>query len=62
MVLRSGKAYLNVFFKKENQPFNLILLPEKGKMYQVNIDFDESSKEWRKNKIKTGGGMFRYKN
>ena len=39
----------------------MILLPERGKQYKINIDFDESSKAWRKNKISLGEGMFKYK-
>ena len=27
---------------------------------EVNIDFDNASKEWRKNKIRLKEGMFRY--
>ena len=66
MPLRSGKEYrkkeyLKVLFPKETQPFNMVLLPEKGLQYKVSIDFDESSKEWRKNKIQLGEGMFKYK-
>ena len=58
MPLRSGQEYI----KKENQPFNLILLPEKvpSRQYIVNIDFDDASKKWRKNKIHLGKGMFQY--
>ena len=56
MPLRSGKKYL----KPENQPFNLILLPQR-QIYEVNIDFDDASREWRKNKISLGNGMFKYK-
>lgn len=70
MKLRSGKI-LNSFFKPENQPFKLVLMPEKiarkedyvrdkGK-YEVNIDFDEASRAWRKNKIHLGDLGFRYK-
>lgn len=75
MKLRSGKI-LSSFFKPENQPFKLVLMPEKvqrkgedyagdydedkGK-YEVNIDFDEASKAWRKNKIHLGEVGFRYK-
>ena len=75
MKLRSGKI-LSTFFKPENQPFKLVLMPEKiqrkgedyvedydedkGK-YEVNIDFDEASKAWRKNKIHLGEVGFRYK-
>ena len=70
MKLRSGKI-LSSFFKPENQPFKLILMPEKiprkedyardkGK-YEVNIDFDEASRAWRKNKIHLGETGFRYK-
>lgn len=29
--------------------------------YEVNIDFDESSIEWRKNKKYIGNGEFKYK-
>jgi len=66
MPLRCGKEYLkkeylNKTFPKETRPFNMVLLPEMGKQYKVNIDFDESSKAWRKNKIKLGEGMFKYK-
>ena len=55
------KEYLKKIFPKEAQPFNMILLPEMNKQYEVNIDFDESSKAWRKNKISLGEGMFKYK-
>ena len=55
MPLRSGKKYLKIIFPIENQPFKLILLPEK------KIDFDQSSKEWRKNKYYHGNGTFTYK-
>lgn len=61
MPLRSGKEYIKTFFKKETQPFNLILLPEMGKTYQINIDFDKSSEAWRNNKIKLESGVFVYK-
>ena len=66
MPLRSGKEYrkkdyLKVLFPKETRPFNMILLPGMGKQYKIDIDFDESSKEWRKNKIQLGEGMFKYK-
>ena len=57
MPLRSGQEYL----KKENQPFKLILLSDKipSRQYIVNIDFDDASKKWRKNKIHLGEGMFK---
>ena len=29
-------------------------------MYQININFDEASKEWRNNKISIGNGSFKY--
>lgn len=66
MPLRSGKEYLNkdylkVIFPKETRPFNMVLLPEMGKQYKININFDESSKAWRKNKIPLGEGMFKYR-
>lgn len=72
MKLRSGKI-LRTFFKPENQPFKLVIMPEKilrkeerdlsedkGK-YEVNIDFDAASRAWRKNKIHLGETGFRYK-
>ena len=66
MPLRNGKEYqcnnlIKKMFPLETQPFNMILLPEMNKQYVVNIDFDESSKAWRKNKISFGEGMFKYK-
>ena len=66
MPLRGGKEYLKKeylkkVFPNETQPFNMILLPERKKEYDVNIDFDHSSKAWRKNKIQLGEGMFKYK-
>lgn len=72
MPLRSGKEYQKIghkTYKKEfirqlfmpnQRPINLILLKEPS--YSVNIDFDNASKEWRKNKISLGNGMFKYKN
>ena len=65
MPLRSGLKYLNKLLPIEEQPFKLILLPEKvpqkKPIYDVNIDFDEASKQWRKNKIHVGDGHFTYK-
>ena len=72
MPLRSGKEYQKVLpktYKKEfirqlfmpnQQPINLILLKEQSYSYSVNIDFDNASNEWRKNKISLGNGMFKY--
>ena len=59
MPLRSGKEHLY----PKNQPFKLILLQEKVSppKYNVNIDFDEASRQWRKNKIPIGEGGFMYK-
>ena len=34
---------------------------EQKKLYDNFIDFDESSRQWRKNKIHLGEGIFRYK-
>ena len=28
--------------------------------YESGIDFDEASREWRKNKVHIGNGMFKY--
>jgi hypothetical protein len=61
MPLRGGKEYLKKVLPKETRPFNMILLPERGQQYKVTIDFDNTSKEWRKNKIQLGEGMFQYK-
>ena len=59
MEMRSGKI-IQTYFKKSEQPFKLILLKEKVPKYEVNIDFDGASKEWRKNKISVGNGQFIY--
>ena len=58
MLLRSGK-----YFKMKDQPFKLILLPNKipEESTEVVINFDEAKKAWRKNKISLGSGWFRYK-
>jgi hypothetical protein len=64
MPLRSGRKYLNQIFPQEQQPFKLILVPEKvpqKKIYDFSLDFDNSSKQWRKNKIHIGEGYFIYK-
>lgn len=57
MKLRSGKK----IFSPENQPFKLILLPfkvpKKDKPYEIVINFDEASREWRKNKVRVGEGF-----
>lgn len=48
-----GQISENVFVNKRQ--------PNERAIYEVNIDFDEASREWRKNKIHTGNGCFRYK-
>jgi hypothetical protein len=57
MKLRSGKNIFSI----ENQPFKLILLPvrvpKRDKPYNVIIDFDDSSKKWRENKVRVGEGF-----
>ena len=55
MTLRNGKEYL----KKSCKIYDLSVLPEQ--IYDVNIDFDEASRQWRKNKIHNGEGFFCYK-
>ena len=40
--------------KYENETNNL------KPIYDVNIDFDESSREWNKNKIKLSDGCYEY--
>ena len=59
MPLRGGKESLKKMFPMETQPFPPILVREK--VYEVNIDFDESQRQWRKNKVQLGEGMFMYK-
>ena len=63
MPLRNGQEYLKQeCLSPKNQPFKLILLSEKiPRKYQINIDFDEASRQWRKNKVSIGEGGFRYK-
>ena len=54
MPTRSGKEY------KYNIS-NIKLDYDKKIIYEVKIDFDKASQEWRKNKISLGEGMFIYK-
>jgi hypothetical protein len=63
MPLKGGKEYLKFYFKTEQQPFKMVLLSENipERKYDVSIDFDESSRAWRKNKIHIGEGHFIYK-
>ena len=40
---------------------NTIIQTKKDHMlYEVNIDFDEASREWKKNKKSTGNGQYKY--
>jgi len=43
--------------KKENENNN----NKEKKLFEVNIDFDESSRMWRENKWDLGGGTYRYR-
>jgi len=63
MPLRSGKQYLNLLLPADQQPFKLVLLPKKTHdlPQEVKIDFAEASRQWRKNKLHLGEGMFMYK-
>ena len=54
MPTRSGKEY------KYNTS-NVKLEYDKKIIYEIKIDFDEASREWRKNKIHVGEGIFKYK-
>ena len=55
MPTRSGKEY------KYNSS-NVKLDYDKKIIYEVKIDFDKASREWRKNKIHLGEGIFKYIN
>lgn len=54
MPTRSGKEY-----KINNS--NIKLDYDKKIIYEINIDFNNASREWRKNKINLGEGIFKYK-
>ena len=54
MPTRSGKEY------KYNSS-NIKLDYDKKIIYEIKINFDEASREWRKNKIHLGEGIFKYK-
>ena len=65
MKLRSGKIigeYLqnNIGYPKLIDVIDTISKNEKQK-YKVEIDFDEASIQWRKNKIILDEGYFKYK-
>ena len=48
MPLRSGKEYLNKTFPRETMPFNMVLLPEMGKQYKIDIDYLKDLKKAKK--------------
>ncbi len=54
MPTRSGKEY-------KYDISNVKLEYDKKIIYEIKIDFDEASREWRKNKIHVGEGIFKYK-
>ena len=56
MILRNGKVICGPIGKKDTTRVSAIKTP-----YSVKIDFDDASKQWRKNKIHIGEGVFRYK-
>lgn len=60
MILRSGRVYRPNVIKKKSLKINSICDKEYIKKVS-KIDFDEASKEWRKNKVYLGSGMFIYK-
>lgn len=62
MKLRSGKK-IGSSINTDNQPFRMIIAKDKinNQIFSNNIDFDNAKKEWRKNKINLGNGMFKYK-
>tara|TARA_B100000963_G_C22451257_1_gene591236 strand:+ start:519 stop:707 length:189 start_codon:yes stop_codon:yes gene_type:complete len=62
MPLRSGKEYLKKEYLKKVDNSDNQSLKLNSRQYIINIDFDNASKEWRKNKIHLGGGLFKYKN
>lgn len=62
MPLRSGQEYLKKEYLKKVDNSDNQSLKLNSRQYIVNIDFDDASKEWRKNKIHLGGGLFKYKN
>ena len=62
MPLRSGQEYLKKEYLKKVDNSDNQSLKLNSRQYIVNIDFDDASKEWRKNKTHLGGGLFKYKN
>lgn len=58
MLLRNGKSYC---YNNSNSIKDKSFKNITKKLYSVHIDFDNSSKEWRKNKINLGYGTFKYK-
>ena len=48
-----NKVDINFDYSRED-------LNEHISLYNINIDFDDSSKAWRENKLSIGNGNFRY--
>jgi hypothetical protein len=69
MVLTRSKAKQLSRAKSVQIPTKMITRSQSIKQYKrpnyveldIDIDFDEASKAWNKNKIKTGNGCYRYK-
>jgi hypothetical protein len=69
MVLTRSKAKLFARAKPVHSPSKMTTRSQSIKQYKrpnyveldVDIDFDEASNAWTKNKIKTGNGCYRYK-
>ena len=56
MKLRNNKVIYGPVGKQDDR----LKQPDKP-LYEVIINFDDASKQWRQNKIHLGEGIFRYK-
>jgi hypothetical protein len=54
----SVKSQPDVYKRIEKPRYNT---RSQSKINEVNIDFDEASREWNKNKKRLGNGMYAYK-
>tara|TARA_Y100000385_G_C12647459_1_gene448033 strand:- start:196 stop:444 length:249 start_codon:yes stop_codon:yes gene_type:complete len=65
MKLRNGKKInynTNIYCLENEIKINKIINEESYQdLYEVNIDFNHSSKCWKYNKISLGNGMYKYK-
>ena len=59
---QSKKKFQNFVKNEENEKNKEVYCKKIVNIeFEVNIDFNEASREWKKNKISIGNGQYKYK-